>query len=56
MEFDQEVEEAIEAQVPAFFRTIVRERLEAYAVEKGTDRVTMEIFNEAKKKYMSGQM
>ena len=56
MEFDPEVEKAIEEQVPAFFRAIVRDRLESYAREKDTDRVTMEIFKEAKAKYLGGQL
>ncbi|HUW57816.1 MAG TPA: PCP reductase family protein [Planctomycetota bacterium] len=56
MEFDPEVEEAIKEQVPVFFHAVVRDRLESFAREKGVDRVTMEVFKEAKAKYLSGQM
>jgi hypothetical protein len=51
MEYDPEVEQAIEEQVPAMFRGTIRKGLEKFAVEKGVDRITMEIFLEAKKKY-----
>jgi len=55
MEFDEDVEKAIEEQVPAFFRSMARKGLEDYAREKGVERVTMEIFEEAKAKYLGGQ-
>ena len=51
MEFDEEVERALVEQVPAFFRSIARQRLEDFAREKGAGRVTMEEFKEAKAKY-----
>jgi len=51
MEFDPEVEEAIKERVPMFLRGTVRKGLEDFARTKGADRVTMEIFNEAKAKY-----
>ena len=52
MEYDQEVTKAIEEQVPAMFHGTVRKGLEKFADEKGVDRITMEIFLEAKRKYL----
>jgi hypothetical protein len=56
MEFDEEVEQAIKDQVPVFYRALARKGLEDFAKEKGVDRVTIEIFNEAKAKYLGGTM
>jgi len=55
MEFDEDVERAIEQQVPKFFRNAARKALEKYAGEKGVDRVTMEVFEEAKAKYLASR-
>ena len=54
MDFDEDVEKALEEQVPAFFRRMARRGLEDFAREKGAERVTIEIFDEAKSKYLSG--
>jgi len=51
MEFDEEVERALADEVPAFLRSIARQRLEDFARQKGVERVTMTEFNEAKAKY-----
>jgi len=55
MEFDPEVEKALKEQVPLFFRKAARNGLETFAQEKGAARVTMEIFKEAKEKYLSSK-
>ena len=55
MEFDADVEQLMEKEVPLFFRKMARKGLENYAVEKGAPRVTMAIYLEAKAKYMGGQ-
>jgi hypothetical protein len=55
MEFDKDVEKALEEQVPLFYRRMARKGLEDYARQKGAERVTMEIFIEAREKYLSGQ-
>jgi len=55
MEFDDDVEKALKEQVPMVFRAMARKGLEDHAREKGVARVTMEIFNEAKAKYLGGQ-
>jgi len=54
-EYDEEVEKAIKAQVPMVFRAMARKGLEDMAKEKGETRITMEIFNEAKARYLGGQ-
>ena len=54
MDLDPEVERALVEQVPLFYRKLARKALENYAREKGVDRVTMEIFLEAKAKYLGG--
>ncbi len=55
MDFDPDVEKALEADVPLFFRKMARKGLEQYAAERGLSRVTMEIYLEAKAKYLAGQ-
>ncbi len=55
MEYDAEVEQAIEKDVPLFFRKMARKGLENYAAEKGAERVTMAIYLEAKAKYLGAQ-
>jgi len=55
MDFDPEVEKALQEQVPLFFRKAARKGLEAFAQEKGAARVTLEIFNEAKEKFLSSK-
>ncbi len=54
MEFDADVDKAIETEVPLFFRKMARKALENYAVEKGIERVTMPVYLEAKAKYLAG--
>ena len=55
MEFDPEVEQAIEENVPLAMRDMVRRGLEEFAREKGAGRVTMEILLEAREKYLGKQ-
>jgi len=55
MEFDADVDKVIETEVPLFFRKMARNALVQFATEKGSDRVTMPIYLEAKAKYMSSQ-
>jgi hypothetical protein len=42
-------------QVPLFFRKMARKGLEDFARQKGATRVTMEIFKEAREKYLAGK-
>ena len=53
MEFDEDVEQAIKTDVPAFFRAMARKGLEDYARQKGLDRLDMATYQEAKAKYLS---
>jgi len=55
MEFDPDIEQAIEKEVPLFFRRMARKGLEQFATEKGVDRVTMAIYLEARAKYLAAQ-
>lgn len=55
MEFDADVNELIDKEVPLFFRKMARKALENFAAEKGLDRVTMPIYVEARAKYLGGQ-
>lgn len=55
MEFDEDVEKALQEQVPLFFRKMARKGLEDFAQQKGVERVTMEIFLEAKAEYLDSQ-
>lgn len=55
MEFDKEVEQALREQVPLFFRKAARKGLAEFAQQKGASRVTMEVFNEAKQKFLSSK-
>jgi hypothetical protein len=55
MEFDADVEAAIEKDVPLFFRKMARNGLVQFATEKKVDRVTMAIYLEAKAKYLASQ-
>ena len=55
MEFDPDVEKALETDVPLFFRKMARKGLEQFAVEKGLPRVTMQVYLDAKAKYLAGQ-
>jgi hypothetical protein len=55
MEFDAEVEKALAEQVPLFFRKMARKGLEAFAAEKGATRVNMEIFTEARAKFLASK-
>jgi len=55
MEFDADVEKAIAEQVPLFFRKMARQGLETFAAEKGATRVTMEIFTEARAKFLASR-
>ena len=53
MEFDEDVEQAIKNDVPAFFRAMARKGLEDYARQKGIERVDIATYEEAKAKYLS---
>ncbi len=54
MEFDEDVEQAIKTDVPAFFRAMARKGLEDYARQKGVERVDMATYEEAKANYLGG--
>ncbi len=55
MEFDADVNDVIEKDVPLFFRRMARKALEQFAAEKGVERVTMPVYLEAKAKYLASQ-
>lgn len=55
MDFDPDVEKAIETDVPLFFRKMAKKGLENFAQEKGVTRVTMPIYLEARAKYLAAQ-
>ena len=52
MDFDEDVLVEIE-KIPEFFREMARNGLAQYARDKGCDRVTMDLFNEARAKFFA---